>query len=261
MKKLIGFENDKWIVGEHVAKKDCPWKSHDTGNWVTCKKCGHQWLERANELKIQRAQCPECNPFTIGRGHIDISFIGRRFGSLVVDKFDKPSGGTSKWWCYCDCGNYVSVRKDHLLGRYKLKNGRRCWEATRSCGCQNKSLGERTVQTLLENNLVNFTIQYIIPELSRYMKFDFAIYDNDFNMIGLIEYDGVQHFIAVEQWGDEGKLEITQERDRRKNEYCQQHQIPLLRIPYTDLTKLNWEYLITNFPIITNAVSKDFENS
>lgn len=35
------------------------------------------------------------------------------------------------------------------------------------------------------------------------------------------------------------KFEKTQEHDKIKNEYCKQHNIPLIRIPFTEINNLN----------------------
>lgn len=56
----------------------------------------------------------------------DIS--GQRFGKLTVIRRDKSApSGRSKWICKCDCGNTVSVLRNHLV----------CGQAT-SCGCAKK---------------------------------------------------------------------------------------------------------------------------
>ena len=52
----------------------------------------------------------------------------------------------------------------------------------------------------------------------------------------------------MKAWGGEEKFLIQQERDARKNAYCEKHGIRLLRIPYTDYDKIDIEYLKTEFP-------------
>lgn len=42
---------------------------------------------------------------------------------------------------------------------------------------------------------------------------------------------------------DESTLETIQQRDREKNEYALSHNIPLIRIPYTQFDNLNIEDL------------------
>lgn len=112
-----------------------------------------------------------------GRGHQSLK-QGDRFGLLTVIEYDEPhytpSGtGVSYIKCQCDCGNIVSVRKAHLLGRWK--NG--AIHYTISCGCSQESAGELYVKNMLNQLNINYKTQYVIPELSRWMKFDFAIFN------------------------------------------------------------------------------------
>lgn len=74
------------------------------------------------------------------------------------------------------------------------------------------------------------------------MKFDFAIFNKQGNVAFLIEYDGEQHFKPVEKWGGEEKFLIQRERDNRKNIYCKEKGIPLIRIPCTEKLR-NLTYL------------------
>lgn len=57
---------------------------------------------------------------------------------------------------------------------------------------------------LLEKALRRGTIQYIIPELSKFMPFDFAIFKNG-KLVCLIEFDGEQHYRPI---GGEDKFKI-----------------------------------------------------
>lgn len=61
------------------------------------------------------------------------------------------------------------------------------------------------------------------------MYFDF--YLPDYNTI--IEYDGLQHFKPIVIWGGDQKLNKQKENDNIKNLYCKQHNINLIRLPYT----------------------------
>ena len=67
-----------------------------------------------------------------------------------------------------------------------------------------------------------------------YAYFDFYV-DNKY----LIEYDGLQHFIAKQGgWNTEDNLKKTQLRDEFKNQWGKDNNIPLIRIPYTKLKTL-----------------------
>ena len=74
--------------------------------------------------------------------------------------------------------------------------------------------------------------QYFIPEFSKFSAFDFAIFDDNDNLIGLIEYDGEQHFMVGSGWMTEEKLIYTRAKDLKKNNYCFEQNVPLIRIPF-----------------------------
>ena len=58
-----------------------------------------------------------------------------------------------------------------------------------------------------------------------------------------IEYQGKQHFMPLDFFGGEKGFKKCQERDIKKNKYCKNNNIQLIRIPYTDFQKINPEYL------------------
>ena len=49
-----------------------------------------------------------------------------------------------------------------------------------------------------------------------------------------IEYDGAQHFEAIEYYGGEKKLKISKQRDEIKNKFCESENIYLFRINYKE---------------------------
>lgn len=239
------------IVIKRIAKEEAPWKTHETAWLVECKKCHRQWITRKSALT---AGCTMCNhPNGGGRGNINKNIIGQKFGYLTVLDYIHGSGTNNHPYvkCQCECGNIVDVRLDHLKGR--MKDGR--FQKTISCGCAHKSVGELTIENILQTHNINYQIQYKIPNFSEYSLFDFAIFDSDNQLLYLLEYDGEQHFKVVSLFGEE-KFKIQQENDRRKNEYCLNNNIKLIRIPYTDLQNITWEYLIEKMPEIVHAEIK-----
>lgn len=152
----------------------------------------------------------------------DIS--GQRFGKLVVLK---PTNQRNKqghviWECKCDCGNItyadgVYLRQGDIL----------------SCGCL-KSIGEEKISKLLQQNNIYFEKEktFGINSKGGYYRFDFYV-----NNKYLIEYDGIQHFKESNPWN-------CKARDIEKNIWCKDNNIPLIRIPYTQLDKLCLEDLL-----------------
>lgn len=101
------------------------------------------------------------------------------------------------------------------------------------CPCCNNSRGENLVISILEENNINYETQVkIIPDnYDRYFKIDFQVILN--NKIYFIEYNGKQHYVPIEYFGGVLQFESYQTiRDIKLREYCQNHNIQLLELPY-----------------------------
>ena len=149
-----------------------------------------------------------------------IDLTGQKFGKLTVIELDVDNPKTGAYWkCKCDCGNETFVAVSDL------STGN-----TMSCGCQNISHGEFYIKTILEENNIKFESQYKFDDCKNKFKLPFDFYLPDYNMC--IEYDGLQHYRPIERFGgDEGFLK-RQENDNIKTNYCIEHDIQLIRIPY-----------------------------
>jgi len=132
------------------------------------------------------------------------------------------------------------------------------WECTPSgfintntrCPVCNESKGEQKVRHYCEKNNINFISQFIYKDLlSDYgnpLKFDFAIFNDigktDINF--LVEYDGEFHYKAIPKYKGEPikyaeeRLVKQQYHDRLKDEYCENNNIKLIRIPYWEFEKV-----------------------
>ena len=166
-----------------------------------------------------------------------INLIGKRFGTLTVIAKDNTPSCRTRWICKCDCGNIKSIEGIHLT-QGKIT----------SCGCLNCSSGEYEIKQLLLKNNINFIQEYSFPDLYRHqgypLRFDFAIFNNNKELITLIEFNGIQHYKVIPNYSDINDLLDLQERDQMKIEYCKQHNISLKIIPYTKLGKITLKDLI-----------------
>lgn len=141
---------------------------------------------------------------------------GDRFGKLTVLSYiSHRVGGGSIWQCQCECGQTMLVRGDSLITGH-----------TRSCGCT-KSFQEELIATLLTQYAITYSRQYTFADLKSEkngsLRFDFAIFNSTQKLIGLIEYQGIQHYDPASPWYSKEACE----RDQLKTEYCQKHNIPL----------------------------------
>lgn len=160
---------------------------------------------------------------------------GQKFGKLTVLSMTEKRDSSRNiiWECQCSCSGtivYVPTRS--------LVSGR-----TISCGCT-ISKGEERVANILKELNVKFYKQHtfkdcINPKSNYKLKFDF--YLPEYNCC--IEYDGEQHF-RVRGRTTKEKFKYNKYLDNIKNIYCQEHQIKLIRIPFTDYNILNADYLI-----------------
>lgn len=105
----------------------------------------------------------------------------------------------------------------------------------RGCPGCNQSYGEQRVSNWLMSHNCQYTIQYTFADCKHKKVLPFDFYLPVHNIC--IEYDGEQHFMPVDFYGKGIEYAIQkfteiQHRDKIKDTYCREHNIPLLRIPY-----------------------------
>ena len=112
------------------------------------------------------------------------------------------------------------------------------------------SRGEIKIEEILKESGLEFAEEYSFPDLvsntGRPLRFDFAVFDDQHNLDFLIEFQGIQHYEAKSKFGGMNVLRKQQYKDMRKREYCRQHGIKLILIPY-------WEQAIITYDYILNA--------
>lgn len=184
--------------------------------WLCRCECGNFICVRNRHLRDKQVVSCGCYHKERISKLFSLDLTGKRYGKLVVINFtgEVNAHGEKLYKCQCDCNNIT------IAATGKLQNG-----DTKSCGCLN-SYQELQIIELLNQYQINFIQQYSFQDLiaiSRPARFDFAIMKQN-KLFGLIEYNGIQHYIDK---GNFGKVqrEIT---DKKKIEYCRQHNIPLL---------------------------------
>lgn len=237
-----GMQFGSWTVIERDYNPTS--KQHSTFWFCKCGLCGEVYsVSRDSLVKGQSGCCNKCKGEKIRqkakeRG-LNSWYKGDRFGLLEIIESAGVKGHHSYVKCKCDCGNIINVRVEHLKGQNHGK--------TISCGCATQSSGELKITNILEDNNIDFQSQYRIKEFNISSPFDFAIFKEK-QLIGLIEFDGEQHFRAVACWGGEEQLKLQQERDKRKDDWCKENNIRLVRIPYTEYDNIDIGYLLSFFP-------------
>lgn len=225
-----------------------------------CKICGHEWHVRPSSL-IHGYGCPECAKITLRNSHLmpeeefiyklknvnnDISLISNYNGVNFNTTFKCKS-----------CNNIWETKPHYIL--HQNSGCPKCSEKSE------KSKGESIIKDYLNNKAHIYFDQKRFSGLrgvgGGLLSYDFYVKKQNL----LIEYQGRQHYEAVDYFGGEEQLKIQQEHDRRKREYAELHNIELLEIRYDEdantvldnyfnnidnLNKLNSESLETVMPTI-----------
>jgi len=191
-----------------------------------CPVCGKNFETSINHVTMGRTKTCGCSR----------DLTGRRYGKLTVIKNTGKkvkSDDHLLWLCRCDCGNYKEVNAGSLTTGLTL-----------SCGCL-KSKGEQKVSSILRENNISFNQEEtfedcIDPETNTKLRFDFYLPKHNC----CIEYDGIQHFEPSKRFGGEKAYKIRKRKDKLRDKYCEENDILLIRIPYTDYKKVDLNYLI-----------------
>ena len=81
-----------------------------------------------------------------------------------------------------------------------------------------------------------YTDETLKTENNGQYKFDFAILNDNLKPIGMIEFNGKQHY---EQSNFFDSLTDIQYRDKQKSIWCQKNNIPLMIIPYWKIDEID----------------------
>jgi len=104
--------------------------------------------------------------------------------------------------------------------------------------------GETEIRRVLLNKKVSFDSQYFFNDLvginGGYLLFDFAVfYDEEQTKLKmLIEYDGLQHDKWIKSFQTKKQYLTMKEHDKRKDEYCKERGIKLIRIKEHQFDKI-----------------------
>lgn len=209
--------------------------------WECKCVCGkHSYVNTQSLIsgKIRSCGC-KASEFTSQALRKDIT--GNIYGYLkaLYPSERKDKYGRRHWW-YFECLNCGSIKEVSISN---VTSG-----TAKSCGCI-RSYGEKKISEVLVSMKIPFEKEKSFdscrnPETNTLFRFDFYLPNQKI----LIEYDGRQHFMSKNAgWDNENSLKETQYRDSIKSQWCEDHNIPLLRIPYTDFNLISKEYILNLF--------------
>ncbi len=110
-----------------------------------------------------------------------------------------------------------------------------------------KSSGELRIERYLIENKIKYTEQKTFDTCKNLALLKYDFYLEEYNI--LIEYDGKQHFEPTTLYGGENGFKKRLYLDNLKNEWANNNNIKLLRIPYYNFSKIEtilYDYLNMN---------------
>ena len=234
MGKLIDLTNQRFgrLV---VLNKDLENKKRKV-HWICQCDCGNIKSICGENLRYGDTKSCGCLQKELASKRYTIDLTNERFGYLTVIERDFSKKNEIYWLCKCDCGTIKSIQGAHLRSGHTI-----------SCGCYKQSKGEDKILKLLRETEFSFSTQYIFKDLcgtgGGLLRFDFAIFNKNNELLCLIEYQGKQHYNSVNCFG--GKIEFDKriEYDNLKKQYCKRNNIKLVEIPYWDYNKISAGYL------------------
>ena len=138
------------------------------------------------------------------------------------------------------CGSEFSLPPKRFTGSEKHGTASRCTVCSRN---SKVSKGEAEVMRILDKFGMIYSYQYRDPKCTRRkfsnLSFDFKVECED--GFALIEYNGNSHYKPCFGSTREKRLEnlrVQQERDRFKEKFCLDNDIPLLVISFVDFDKI-----------------------
>ena len=226
-KRLVKFCADK--DGTVLEDK---WITSKTVYHFKCSNLNHPPFEStADSLISGNHWCPYCSGRS-GNFQEELSELCKlKNGELLSDYKDSATYLTVK----CNKHNYIW---DMLPGN--IKKGR--W-----CPICSMGFNEKVVWDYFKNMQCNIQIQYtfddLVSENNDKLKFDFAILDDNDNLIYLIEVDDEEH--KDRHFGNSPRQIQRQQaiaRDKIKDNYCKTHNIPLYRMEVPFRGNNKWSY-------------------
>ena len=273
-----GF-NDLQTVNPKLAKEWHPTKNGDlTPEDVTCglnkqiwwllpydvptdypvkdlrgKHFDFEWQASINH-RNRGIGCPFVNNRAVWRDFNDLSTVNPNLAkewhptkNSKLTPHDVVAGSWEKVWWYLPYDDPKTGKHFNFEWQAVILN------RNRGSGCPYLTTykGEEYIKQYLQKNNISFNVQQKFSDLlgtgDGQLSYDFSIPDEKYRHV-LIEYNGIQHYEAVEYFGGEEKFKIQKEHDKRKRDYAKKHGYKLITVKYTyDTYESVEEYLDKEF--------------
>lgn len=212
--------------------------------WVCHCDCGEDNYVLVTSSDLRRKNFHSCgskeDKIFVQQEELNKRYIelnGKIFNQIKVLDFDYCENRRIYLRCEClNCGSIFTARKDSIITGHKT-----------SCGCI-RSKGEYSIGQILKNKSISFQKEYSFSDCCdiKPLRFDFALFDEQEKLIGLIEYQGIQHYQYDEDnsWNTEEHFNKLIEHDQLKKDYCKNNNISLYEIKYNENIEQRMEEIL-----------------
>lgn len=186
--------------------------------------CGHEWkIAPQNFIKMGN-RCPKCAGQVITNEEFKNRVIAKTGDEYIF--IDEYSNMVTDLKClHTSCGQTFLLSPTNFL-----YNDTRC----SFCTTYNKSYKEDFISKVLDTMNVEYIREKRFDECKNKKTLPFDFYFSINGSHYCIEYDGIQHFQAIEAWGGIDRLINQQNIDKIKDDFCKNNNIELLRVNYLD---------------------------
>jgi len=211
------IEKAKIVHGNKYNYSLAEYKTYDENITIICST--HGQFEQTPNNHLKGANCLKC------------SLINRVINNNFIEKANKKhcnkynyslvdyNGFNTKVKITCKIhGEFEQTPQNHLKGQ--------------GCPICKESNGEKKIRDLLNNNEINFIPQKRFDGCKYKIALPFDFYLPKYNTC--IEYNGIQHYKAIDNWGGKERLIEQQKKDSIKKEYCNKNNIKLIIVKYNE---------------------------
>lgn len=192
--------------------------------------CGREFESSADRVLHGSGLCRSCGALLRVRDQrltvSEIRSFAARYGCALLS--GEYQDAKTPLLFRCRCGETFSASWNN----FKSAGQRQCPH------CNGRiSKGERRVEQWLMEHGIAFEFQKRFADCRdlRELPFDFYLPEHRL----CIEFDGEQHFRPVAFGRASSDYSETRSHDRRKNEWCRDHGVELLRIPYWKIAQID----------------------
>ncbi len=208
------------------------YKNNKTKIKIKCNDCGYIFDRRPSSHTGRYVDCMSCSRQVLPQN------IPKSTEDFICDAIK-----THGYMYDYSLVEYITCRDDVdivcVTCGYMFKQNPSKHISGCGCPCCNFSKGEMAVKRFLDENTISYICQKsfdgcVNPKTMFKLRFDFYLPDNT----TIIEYDGEHHHIPIEFFGGQPRFEEYVALDCIKNEYCNDNNLRMIRIPYWDINNI-----------------------